>query len=258
MLLHREGAGLHTGHGLLFVLEVLPGCLQQLCRLLPGDHYDAVPVAHQNITGHDHLSAADHRHIHLARSLTVGPQRAYRLAIDRQAAVLDILQVPHRPVYHKAAQTPHLGIGQHHAAHHTAVGIARSVNDDDVPGTGIVQRRLCHQVIPRRHPHGKGSAHQRQVIERTDAVKHAVHPLGTVPDVAAGDSPECLYQFRGRTLKLLIRTKSNGHTVLPFLRHAGSAVSRRPVCPAVHAGLSGVRNASFPAIRLAAGFFLSL
>ena len=88
MLLHREGAGLHASHGLLFVLEVFPGCLQQLCRLLPEDHYDAVPITHQNIAGHDHLSAADHRHIHLARSLTVGSQRAYRLAIDRQAAVL--------------------------------------------------------------------------------------------------------------------------------------------------------------------------
>lgn len=53
------GAVLHLLHFVLLHGEILTNRTEKLRRIITRDHNKAVGIAHQQITGHDHLPAAD-------------------------------------------------------------------------------------------------------------------------------------------------------------------------------------------------------
>ena len=127
---------------------------------------------------------------------------------------MNVIQITNRTVYDKTAELSLLRIGKHHPANQCAVGISRAVNHDDVTRLRIVERDLCHQIIPGGYFHGEGRTDQIDPIIGANTAEHTVHSLDAVAYIAAGDLPVSVDQLRAWSLDIQECAKSYWHKAL--------------------------------------------
>ena len=72
----RVCAALQSAHLVLFHRQITSHGLKQLLRIHSGDNDQSIGIAHQQVSRHYHLAAADHRHVHLSRPFTVRAKRS--------------------------------------------------------------------------------------------------------------------------------------------------------------------------------------